>query len=138
MGQEQLFSGFSDEQQKRYEEEASQLYGVETVRTSVRLWNSYSAEKKEQVKREGQAIYEGIVAQMGEGPESPAIQALMARWHQHLRYFYEPTVEILRGLGDGYNTHPDFIRNFSQLHPDLPGFLQQAIRVYCDRLEEQA
>ena len=48
----------------------------------------------------------------------------MARWHQHLRYFYEPTPEILRGLGQMYNQHPDFIANFQQMHPDLPAFLE--------------
>ena len=31
--------------------------------------------------------------------------------------------------------HPDFARNFRELHPDLPEFLRDAITIYCDQLE---
>ena len=56
-------------------------------------------------------------------------------WHEHLRYFYEPTLAILEGLGQLYNTSPDFIANFTELHPDLPSFLETAITQYVDDLE---
>ncbi len=69
---------------------------------------------------------------MDQGADSEAVQAIMARWHDHLRYFYEPTPEILRGLGHLYNSHPDFIANFQKLHPDLPAFMEQAVTYYCD------
>jgi hypothetical protein len=59
----------------------------------------------------------------------------LKRWHQHLRYFYEPTLEILRGLGEMYHDHPDFHATFTKIHPDLPAFLKQAIAIYVDDLE---
>ena len=69
----------------------------------------------------------------GVEPTSDEAQAIVARWHVHLRYFYEPTPEVLRGLGQLYNQHPDFIATFQQFHADLPGYLEQAITCYCDQ-----
>jgi len=138
MSKKQLFAGFSEEKQKQYEQEIlnNPRYDQDKVKESQRNWKSYSAEKKEQIKAEGGAIYTDLVAAIhaGQQPDSPPIQAIMKRWHQHLRYFYEPTPEILRGLGQMYNTHPDFIANFQQMHPDLPAFLEQAVMHYCDSL----
>ena len=136
MSKKQLFSGFSEEKQKQYEAEIATdpRYDQNKVKESQRNWKSYSAEKKEQIRVEGGAIYTDLIAAMDKGADSPEVQAIMARWHQHLRYFYEPTPEILRGLGQMYNQHPDFIATFQQMHPDLPAFLEQAVTHYCDVL----
>ena len=56
----------------------------------------------------------------------------MARWHQNIRHFYEPSREVLRGLGQMYAEHPDFIVTFTRLHPDLPEFLRRATEVYAE------
>lgn len=136
MSHKQLFSGFSEEEEKRYTQEARAQWGAETVDASTRLWNSYTQQQKAHILAEGGAIYAGLAALIGQPPDSPAVQATIARWHQHLRYFYEPTVEMLRGLGQLYVDHPDFKRNIGQFHPDLPAFMRAAIEVYCDGLEE--
>ena len=134
MSKKQLFSAFSEEEEKRYAQEAAEAYGEEPVRESYKRWNSYTREQKQQIGEEGNAVYADLVDAMPKGVDSPDVQAILVRWHQHLRYFYEPTPEILRGLGQLYNSHPDFIANFQKLHPDLPAFLEQAIAVYCDKL----
>ncbi len=131
MSNKQLFKGFSAEQQKTYEAEAEKLWGP-SVRETARLWNSYSKEQQAAIMQEGSQVYLDLVAHMSLGPTSPEVQAILERWHQHLRYFYEPTPEILRGLGQHYNTDPAFHANFADLHPDLPAFLEQAIMHYCD------
>ena len=71
----------------------------------------------------------------GKDAHSAEVHDILTRWHNHLRYFYEPTLDILHGLGEGYNTHPDFIAFFQQLHPDLPAYLQETITQYVDDLE---
>lgn len=129
-----IFEGFSDEKQKQYEQEAIDQWG-ETARQSHKLWNSYSDERKAQIMQEGSDIYLEIVANMDKGPDSPEIRALLVRWHQHLRYFYEPTIEVLGGLGTMYHDHPDFNATFTKIHPDLPAFLKKAIALYVDELE---
>jgi hypothetical protein len=134
MATNELFEGFSEEQQAKYEQEAETLWG-ETVRESSRKWKAYSAAQKVQILAEGKVIYQDLIAHLDEAPDAPAVQALIGRWHQHLRNFYEPTVGILRGLGVAYNDHPEFNANFNKMHPKLAAFMRTAIDTYCERLE---
>jgi DNA-binding transcriptional MerR regulator len=135
MSKKKLFAGFSAEEEERYRLEAREQYGADEVDASYKLWNSYSPQKKGQILAEGHAIYTDLIALMDQGPDSPDVQRVIARWHRHLRYFYEPTVERLRGLGELYVEHPDFARNFRDMHADLPEFMRAAITHYCDQLE---
>ena len=136
MSKNKIFEGFSQEKQKQYEEEAVNQWG-DTAKQSIQLWNSYSEQKKAQIMQESGEIYADIIAKMNLGPQSPEIQALLARWHQHMRYFYEPSLEVLKGLGEMYHDHPDFNATFTAMHPDLPAFLKEAIAIYVDELETQ-
>ncbi len=135
MSKKKLFAGFTPEEEKHYEQEARQMWGDQAVDDSYKRLNGYSTQQKEQIGAEGQAVYTDLVAAIDQDPASPAVQAIIARWHQHLRYFWEPNVEALRGLGDLYNEHPDFARNIGELHPNLPAFMREAINHYCDGLE---
>lgn len=132
-----LFSGFTPEEEQKYADEARERWGSEGVDASTKLWNSYSPAKKQQVMAEGQAIYEDMIAAIDQPAESEAVQAIIARWHQHMRYFYEPTVERLRGLGDLYVNDPAFAENFAAMHPRLAEAMQRAINVYCDALDAE-
>ncbi|GAB4578032.1 MAG: transcriptional activator Mta [Anaerolineales bacterium] len=134
MSKKNIFEGFNEEKQKQYEEEATNLWG-EGVKETVKLWNSYGKERQQEILAEGGAIYADIAANMDKAPESEEIQAMLVRWHEHLRYFYEPSIETLGGLGDMYHDHPDFNATFTAIHPDLPGFLKKAIAHYVDVLE---
>ena len=133
MNEPSLFEVWNEEQEKKYSEEAIQLWG-EKARVSIQKWNRYTAEQKAAIGAEGEANYREMLAHMSEGPTSPAVQAAVARWHQHMRYFYEPTVDILEGLGHMYNQDPRFQETFRKLHPDFPAFLEQAITHYCQGL----
>lgn len=123
MSEKKIFAGFSPEKQRQYNEEAIQMWG-EGARQSIKRWNRYSGQEKDQIMQEGNAIYADLLASMDKGAESPEVQAVMVRWHQHMRHFYEPTPDVLRGLGEMYEDHPDFNATFSALHPEFPGFLK--------------
>ncbi|MBX3082103.1 MAG: MerR family transcriptional regulator [Anaerolineae bacterium] len=133
----QLFQAFSDEKQKEYERSARLQYGPKAVNESIKLWNSYSQEKKQAIGEESNQIYSDFIdaVEAGKAPTSPEVQEIVERWHKHLHYFYEPTLEILRGLGTGYNEDPAFNATFTRLHPALPEYLQNAIIEYVDQLE---
>jgi DNA-binding transcriptional MerR regulator len=131
MENKEFFEGFSEEKQKEYEEEIRQRYGEVKLSESQQNWSSYSEEKKRQIMEEGRDNYLALVAAMPYGPASPQAQECIARWHQHLRYFYEPTTEILLGLADMYNEDRRFAAFFQRIHPDLAGFARQAIQIYC-------
>jgi DNA-binding transcriptional MerR regulator len=136
MSPKKVFEGFSPEEEKKYEQEAITRWG-DTARQSIKLWKSYGEQKKKDILQEGGRVYTDIVANMFHGSASPQVQALLAKWHQHLRYFYEPTMDILQGLGEMYDDDSAFHTNFAAMNPDLPGFLKQAIRIYVTRLRNQ-
>ncbi len=137
MSNKQLFKPFTQKQEEHYTRLARLQYDPVIVDQSVKLWKSYSQEQKDKIFAEGSQVYIDLVEAMnaGKAPQSADVQAILQRWHQHLRYFYEPTLDILRGLGQLYNTDPAFMANFQKMHPDLPEYLQESITQYVDDLE---
>lgn len=138
MSKKQLFEAFSEEKQKHYERVARLEYGPEYVDESVKRWKSYSPEKKQAIMDEGRQVYQDMTAALeaGKSVENEEVQAVVRRWHDHLTYFYVPTLEVLRGLGELYITSPDFKAFFQKLHSDLPDYLCEAIHHYVDELED--
>ena len=119
MDEREIFRGLTSEEQERYKQEAIERWGEEQVSSSYRLWDSYSE----------------LAGSISLEPEHPQTQSLIARWHRHLRYFYEPSIERLRGLGEMYVHSPEFADRFRDLHPDLPEFMRTAIQVYCGQMD---
>lgn len=132
MDNKELFAGFDEAKQKAYAEEASKRWDPELVRKSNQRWNRLSPEQKEAILQEGNQIYSDMIDQLDAEPDSETVQAVVARWHQHIRHFYEPSFATLLGLGQGYAADPAFRATFEAMHPDLPDFLHEAITVYCD------
>jgi DNA-binding transcriptional MerR regulator len=137
MSKKKLFAGFSEEEQKEYEREARLQYGPDRVNESIKRWDSYTEDQRQAIMAESGQIYADIVAaiEAGKAPQDADVQAILERWEANINHFYAPTLDIMRGLAMGYNSHPDFIANFSELHPDLPAYLETAIIQYVDDLE---
>ncbi len=134
MSKKDIFAGFTEEQQEQYAEEARQLWDPTIVDESMNLWKSYSPEKQKAIIAEGGEIYTGIFENMEQGlaADDPEVQAGVAKWHQNMRYFYEPTWEILRGLGQMYKDNPDFRATFEKFSAEFPEYLSEAIQIYCE------
>jgi DNA-binding transcriptional MerR regulator len=132
MSQKQLFDAFNDEQQAEYEQEALQMYDPAIVQASMKKWKSYTADDKRRIQDEGNAVYQDILNAMPDGPSSPKAQAGVARWHQHMQYFWSPNDDQLIGLAEGYNNDPRFKSNFDKIDPNLAEFMRQAVKVYVD------
>ncbi len=130
MNEKGLFEGFSEEEQEKYAQEAEQMYDPETVRASNRKWKAYSTAQKEHILVEGKAIYTDLAAVMPKGAESPEVQVVIARWHQHMQNFWSPNDEQLLGLADLYNDDPRFKANYDKIDPKLAGFMREAVKVY--------
>jgi len=135
MDSKDLFAGFDEAKQKEYAEEASKRWDPKLVKESNQRWNRLNKEQKEAILQESNQIYSDMMDQLGTVPDSEVVQAIVARWHQHIRHFYEPSFATLRGLGQGYAADPAFRATFEAMHPDLPDFLCEAITVYCDKNE---
>ena len=137
MSKKEIFAGFSEEQQEQYAEEARQMWDPQLVDESMKLWKSYSPEKQKAIIAEGGEIYTEIFDKIEKGlaADDSEVQAGVAKWHQNMRYFYEPTTEILRGLGQMYVESPDFRATFEKFSPEFPEFLCKAIQFYCEGKE---
>lgn len=134
MSANELFAGFDDETQARYEQEASEMYGPQIVKDTSRRWKAYSAEEKSRILAEGGAVYRELLQMIDRDPCDRDVQAAVGRWHQNIRAFYEPTPVIMRGLAQAYEEQPEFAAFFAAMHPDMPGFLRRAINCYVDNL----
>jgi len=127
----------SAEEQKQYEREARLQYGPGAVNESIERWNSYSGAEQEAIIAEGNQIYVDLAEAMEAGKEAGdrLVVDILERWQDHLRRFYEPSLDMLRGLGQMYNSDPRFIANFQDIHSDLPAYLERVIDHYVDELE---
>src|SRR5258708_38517983 len=109
MSKKWLVEGFSEEKEKQYEREARLEYGSKIVNESIKLWNSYSKAEKEAIGKEGQQVYDDLVdaLEAGKPADSAEVEAILERWRSHLGYFYEHTLETLRGVCNIYITTHD-------------------------------
>lgn len=137
MSKRQIFKAISPDEEQELTREARLQYGPDLVNQSVQRWGSYTQARKDAILEEGNQLYTEISAALeaGKAADSPEVQSLIERWHNHLRYFYEPPMEVLRGLGGLYNDDPRFRANFDQFHPELAGYMRGAINQYVDDLE---
>lgn len=125
-----LFEGFSEEEQEKYAKEAEQMYDPETVKASNRRWKAYTPAEKERILTEGRSIITDLAKAMPKGASAPQVQAVVARWHKHMQYFWSPNDEQLLGLADLYNDDPRFKSNYETAAPGLAGFMHEAVKVY--------
>lgn len=137
MSDVKLFAGFSEEQQEAYAKEAAERWDPELVKNSQAKWKRATEAEKEALKAEGEDIYKSLAALMERPVNDPEVQAQVGRWHQHLRFFYEPSYAMLRGLGGLYLEDERFKASFDKLDPGLAAYFQQAIEVYCDQHETE-
>ena len=130
MSEQELFEGFSEEQQAEYEKEAMQMYDPETVKASNARWRAYSAAEKQRIFDEGNAVYQSFIQAMPLGPASPQAQSAVEAWRRHMDYFWTPAVEQLLFLAQGYVDEPRFRATFDKMHPALAEFIRDAVKVY--------
>jgi hypothetical protein len=108
------------------------------VNESIRSWNGYGQARQRKTWPSRQ-VYHGHGRRLEANcPSTPEVEAILDRWQANLRHFYEPTLDILRGLGEAYGADPAFRATFVQFHPQLPEYLYEAIAGYVDRLETAA
>lgn len=134
MNEHRIFEGLDKETEAKYETEAMDTWG-ETAQKSAQKWKNYGKKKQEEIITEGREIYRDWAEKISLPPDNKEVQTIAVRWHQHIRYFYEPTNEILLGLSKMYIDDPRFRKNIAKEHPDLPGFLSRVIPIYVESIK---
>ena len=130
----ELYEGFDDETIERYEREAKANWGgTDAYEQSRKRVRAMSKEQWQAVKARGGEISLAFAQlyKAGKSPDGPEALALCARWADHLRAFYEPTAEMIEGLGAMYADHPEFRATYDALAPGLADWLKPAMAAYA-------
>jgi DNA-binding transcriptional MerR regulator len=135
MEEKKIFEGFDRETEEKYSQEAQERWG-ETARESQNLWKSYGSKKQKEIMDLGNRIYTDLAdcLEKGLNPDSDIVQNLLKEWHDHLRFFYEPTPEVLIGLGDMYCSYTRFRKNINNFLEGLSEFMREGIQFYVKNL----
>lgn len=119
-----------------YEEEAKQRWGhtdaykqsQERVKKMTKEdWDKHSAETDDLMKKIA------TLAEQNADPASAEVQEQITRHFNSLRTFYEPSLEMYRGLGSMYVDDPRFAAFYDKYRPGLAVFMRDAMHAYCDR-----
>ncbi len=134
LSDEDLYAGFAKGEVESIKAEAEERWGdTEAFAESRRRLAKMTKEEWAGVLAEGEAIDRAAAEAMarGEAPASAAVRAIMARKYEHLRRFYEPSVELFAGLGAMYSADPRFRARYEALAPGLADYLEEAMEAYA-------
>ncbi len=131
------FKFFEEDVQNEMQEAIKEKFGEKKVNEYNRKFSSMNKDEKERVLDECNDIFTELAKYIHDDNYSDEVRELLIRWHEWIRNFYEPSMEMLRGLGNMYAKAPDFRENFEKIDPDLPDYLPRAIGAYVDELEDK-
>lgn len=86
----------------------------------------------EAIQKAGIVLLKEISSYMHMGAESSQVQKLIDKHYNGLRVFYEPNLELYRGLGNMYTDDVRFATYFEKISPGLAEFMKKSMHIYCD------
>jgi hypothetical protein len=135
MNDDEIYDGFSKEELESWNKEAKLRWGnTSQYKQSVGKYESLTKEQKLEMKKAGEDLMQEFVKNMSKGPKSPEVQKLVQKHYDALRFFYEPNLEMYKGLADmyvGYQGDTRFRAYFEKHDKKLPEFIRDAIYEYC-------
>jgi hypothetical protein len=133
LSDEELYEGFSIDEVDKIKSEAKARWGrTEAYAQSQKRIAKMSKAEWARIKAEGAAIDEAVAQALarGDDPGSAAVLAVMARKYEHLRAFYEPSVEMFAGLGRMYVEDERFGARYEAITPGLADYLRRAMDAF--------
>lgn len=132
MKDEKLYAGLGRKEIREIKKEVAEKYDPGIVAESNKRLRTMSKEHWVGIKAEADEIYRALAAIMDKDPGEPAAQKLIARHYRHLGNFYEPTLELYRGLGVMYAGDLRFRSHYDKYGEGLAVFLSKGISIFCD------
>lgn len=133
---EDIFHGFNAEKQKLYEDflinSGVDQEVIDQSKYKVKHWSS---EQWLAIKKAGDDIHLKLVDAIHHhlAPSSPEVQKIIQDHYKMTTIFWTPTKESYIGLSQLYCSHPDFVKFYHGIHPELLDYLIKAMKVYADR-----
>jgi len=137
MDDKDLYRGFAPEKQAEYEGWIAGRYGAETVEASRAAMKGWGGGDVEALQADIERLEAGVAKALTDGlpADSAAVQQLMRGWAGFIDRAWgrEPTGEAFAGLGQLYQSHPDFRARYEGRSAGLADYLAEAMRVYGER-----
>lgn len=136
-----IYGSLSQEEIESYKREAKERWGhTDAYRQSQERVKGFKKEDWQAIQDATDANMKALVALMvaGKAPTDPEVQAEIAKHHAGIERFYECSTQIYRGLGEMYLADQRFGDFYRKYHTDLPEFLVQGMRAFCDGKEAPA
>jgi len=138
---EELYEGFDKDTIERYERESAEKWGgTNAWEQSRKRTKSMTKDEWKRVGARGAAIEAEFAAAFvaGAKPDGSKAAELCARWADHLRAFYDPSPEMLAGLGRMYADHPEFRARYEAMAPGLAAWLAESLAAYAITLNQKS
>lgn len=130
---DELYDAFKDEDIKHYQEEVKQRWGhSDAYKQSMARVSKMPKKEMDKLKTDGKAFTKQLADSMDKGPRHPDVQALIAKHHDGIKFFYDCPLEMYRNLGQMYVDDPRFTAYYDKFRPGLAAFVRDAIVVYCE------
>lgn len=132
---EEVFEGFNAEKQKLYEDflvdSGVDLSLLEESKNKTKNWTK---QQWVEYKRDGDKIHIGLVEAINNhlSPSSTEVQKVIKTHYHLVREIWTPTKETYIGLSQLYASHPDFVKFYDDIHPELLKFLMEAMKVFAE------
>jgi len=132
---EDIFHGFNAEKQQMYEDFLVDS-GVDSdlIDKSKMKVKSWTKEQWIEHKRKADLIHDELAAAIKNhlSPDDSKVQEIIKRHYQLTTVFWTPTKESYIGLSQLYCSHPDFVKFYNDIHPQLLNFMMAAMKIFAE------
>jgi DNA-binding transcriptional MerR regulator len=133
---EEIFIGFTPEKQKLYEnflvENGVDQAQIADTKNKIKNW---ATDAWLENKAEADKIHANLVAliQQKIQPASTKVQPLIRQHYELTKTFWTPNRESYIALSKLYASHPDFIKFYADIHPNLLNYLLEAMKIFAEK-----
>jgi hypothetical protein len=133
MKDNELYDAFKDDEIKEYATEAKERWGdSEAYKQSMERVGKMTKQQMAKLKEGGRKFMQLLADTMKYGPKSTEFQKLVAEHYNSLRTFYEPNLELYRGLAEMYVTDERFKKNYDKYADGLAQCMKEAMLHYIE------
>lgn len=133
MNDDELYDAFKDDDVKQYQDEVKQRWGnSDAYKQSMERTSKMTKKEMDKLKEDGKKHTQALADSMDKGPTHPDVQALIAKSHAGVNFFYDCSLDMFRKLGEMYVQDPRFTAYYEKFRPGMAVFMRDAIAHYCD------
>ena len=127
---EEKFNGFKKEDLNKYEDQAIEKYGKETIEESKKRQSG----KEDIVAEKFNSVFRSMAEYKkdGCGIEEKEVQSKIEELYNYMnKYAFDCSVEVFSYIGKGYSQNPEFKSNIDKFGEGVAEYTSKAIDAYC-------